>query len=897
MSFSLISLLNGWKSTPRRERQLKRRSAEQKSKSRRLFLEPLEDRRLLAIVDFGGQPVDITVSSPITESNSASLNGIISSPGTTAPFTLTVDWGDGSLPETLSYAAGTTSFNQTHQYLDDNPTATPSDAYSINVNLQSNGGSGLGGKIALEAGPNEINRTDTLPYIKSVLVSAGYTVDIVSGSDIDTAAEISEYSAVLIGDSGFGHDDWNTFGETLETYVNNGGGLLDSGMAPFFLSQPTHVGSGYSALANLLPVLPGTSTFYHSTVTPTAVVHPVTTGVSTWTAAASSSNGGGAKAGATVVAKSEFDVPAAVVWEVGQGRVVHLANNYLVSSPTYLPDHTLNQLNGTIPSALTMFLNSVAWVRGNAGGEPATASATLDVTVNNVAPILSTLTNSSPDCGQAFMGVDAVTIAVDFADAGTLDTHSVLIDWGDGNILPGIVTETVGTGVGVVSGSHVYATGGIFTISVTLADDDAGIATATTTATVGGIGWHDGQLQVIGTDGRDIVHVTRGGSGGGSDEGSDGESDGGQDEITVRARFNLPSTGGLGSVPRIVFNAGNVSSILIIGCGGDDYLHVGRHITVSSTIDGGAGDDQIWGSGANDTIVDLAGDNQIHAVQGDDSVIVGDGNNRIWTDGGSDTVHAGNGNNVILAGGGNNVIIAGNGNNEIHSGSGNDTITTGNGNNEIHAGGGDDTITTGSGDDRIWGDGGNDLIRAGAGNDIVNGGTGNDVILGEEGDDLLSGNQGLDVLIGGKGADFLFGNSGDDLLISGYTAFDANDSALLAIMSEWGSTSHSYADRVMNIMGLDGASVVLDSGKTLTRTTSFAARSNGGFFLNGADVNGVAGSQTVFSDASVDTITGNAGADWFLANITNEAGNDDVQDIITDLSNADGASDIDRDVL
>jgi predicted phage tail protein len=48
---------------------------------------------------------------------------------------LTVDWGDGSASEVFNYAAGTTSFSETHQYLDDNPTATPLDSYMINVTL------------------------------------------------------------------------------------------------------------------------------------------------------------------------------------------------------------------------------------------------------------------------------------------------------------------------------------------------------------------------------------------------------------------------------------------------------------------------------------------------------------------------------------------------------------------------------------------------------------------------------------------------------------------------------------------------------------------------------------------------------------------------------------------
>lgn len=78
-------------------------------------------------------------------------------------------------------------------------------------------------------------------------------------------------------------------------------------------------------------------------------------------------------------------------------------------------------------------------------------------------------------------------------------------------------------------------------------------------------------------------------------------------------------------------------------------------------------------------------------------------------------------------------------------------------------------------------------------------------------------------------------------MIAGYTAYDANDLALSSILQEW-TSSHGYPARVANIQ----------TGTGLT----------GGFRLNGN-----AGMlQTVFNDNDVDTLTGNEGRDWFLAN-------------------------------
>jgi hypothetical protein len=51
-----------------------------------------------------------------------------------------VDWGDGSAPEVFNYPAGTTSFSESHQYLDDDPTGTPSDVLDVDLLLEDDAG-------------------------------------------------------------------------------------------------------------------------------------------------------------------------------------------------------------------------------------------------------------------------------------------------------------------------------------------------------------------------------------------------------------------------------------------------------------------------------------------------------------------------------------------------------------------------------------------------------------------------------------------------------------------------------------------------------------------------------------------------------------------------------------
>src|SRR5262249_62048882 len=59
---------------------------------------------------------NVTVTSPVKATEDATLEGFIVDPGTQDTFTLVVDWGDGSDPETFSYPAGTTDFSKTHAY-------------------------------------------------------------------------------------------------------------------------------------------------------------------------------------------------------------------------------------------------------------------------------------------------------------------------------------------------------------------------------------------------------------------------------------------------------------------------------------------------------------------------------------------------------------------------------------------------------------------------------------------------------------------------------------------------------------------------------------------------------------------------------------------------------------
>jgi len=158
-----------------------------------------------------------------------------------------------------------------------------------------------------------------------------------------------------------------------------------------------------------------------------------------------------------------------VEWDFGDSS---LANGTLTPSHVYAD-------NGVYTVTLTV-----------TDDEGVPGSNTFTVTVNNVAPTVEAGSDQTVTEGQT-VSLDPAT----FNDLGTLDTHTATIDWGDGTAPDvGVVTETpsgppgLTSGAnGTVSGRHVYADDGTYTVTVTVTDNEGASGSDTLTVTVNNV--------------------------------------------------------------------------------------------------------------------------------------------------------------------------------------------------------------------------------------------------------------------------------------------------------------------------------------------------------------------------------------------------------------------------
>jgi PKD repeat protein len=201
-----------------------------------------------------------------------------------------------------------------------------------------------------------------------------------------------------------------------------------------------------------------------------------------------------------------------------------------------------------------------------------------------------------------------VSVSGSFSDVGTLDTHQVSWDFGDGTTIP----YHPSTDSGALAPQKVYTATGTYTVTVLVQDDDGGIASTSRTVTVKAVElqpdpFNPGKTALVvgGTLGDDVVQYVSNSKG-----------------------MNVVING----VSQGCFNP--TGRLIAFGQAGADVISGARSITLACEFYGGAGSDALSGGNGADILVGGDGDDVLDGGSGRDIVLGGAGTD--YLSGGAD---------------------------------------------------------------------------------------------------------------------------------------------------------------------------------------------------------------------------------------------------------------------
>ncbi|HVK11408.1 MAG TPA: hypothetical protein VM597_21745, partial [Gemmataceae bacterium] len=751
----------------------------------------------------------------VSENGSVTVSGSFSDPGTGDPHTLVIDWADGAVTTTI-LAAGVSTFSVTHQYLDDDPTGTASDAKSIRVRVLD-------------------DTTDVLTFDATAL----RRLDGTTGDDLGAfAASGAGVTATAVGTDG---DVYVATGATVRRFSGATGSLV-GGVGPALAAGVIDLAVGadgrvYALAGTAVYRFDGTNWVAFVAATgadPKALAFGPDANLyvplGTPGAIARFSGADGSALSGLLNIPAPLDLAFGTAGDLfvltrpaGQPAAVRrfnaataealgtLANPPLVGSAGYLllgSDGGLVVGDPAAGGSLSSYDTATGLLRFRRPGPagplanlfPA-AEATAAVTINNVAPTVSIRALDAP-AGQ--LAYEAVV-----TDVGARDTFTYrwTVTFG---------TTTV-TGTNPTIAFTPPATGPV-SVLLEVRDDDTPLASPAVSvrseivrATAGGDAIivnatnvvvngaqtnytaGTGQVIVYGLAGNDTISAAAAGIPvqliGGT----------GADSLTGGTRGDYLVGNNPGDYALANPYGGDTSADYLDGGDGDDTTDAGLG---NDTVLGGRGNDRhIVVPGSADLLIepDVGGTDTIDYTYAfsaiDFSLAVTDAPQAVTTNATgthtveiqgqfenligstfSDQLDGNAADNLITGGAGNDVIFGGDsvaaplpgttepppdGNDTLGGGLGNDTVTGGGGNDVVFGGDAIASPTTPpeDGDDSLAGGTGNDTVRGGQGNDVIFGG---DAIASpttttQPEDDSLEGGTGNDTIRGGKGNDVIYG--------------------------------------------------------------------------------------------------------------------------------------------
>ena len=363
-------------------------------------------------------------------------------------------------------------------------------------------------------------------------------------------------------------------------------------------------------------------------------------------------------------------------------------------------------------------------------------------------------------------------------------------------------------------------------------------------------------------------------------------SNGGQGSISGLDSYlsYTPATGGTYyiSVHPFASSTFTTDNTFVMNVSVTGHATVAAPVQGNDTVNGGDGNDALFGQGGDDTINGGIGNDFIDAGSGLDTVSGGDGNDTIYggpdSDATANVIHGNAGNDTIYSTGDgsyygdedDDLIVAGFTSvfETLDGGSGVDTVDTRSysGYYNFNMATGDtgyaesfvnfENVITGVGNDNITGTSGDNVITTNEGQDTLNGMDGNDTLNGGGDNDILLGGNGVDVLDGGLGDDTLNGGAGTDT-----ASFDSAAAFVVVTLATQGVAQNTRQgmDTLTSIERLIGS----DYNDQLTGSTG-NDRLEGG--LGNDFMVGAAGNDTFFGGDGDDRMEGGAGDDILNGN-------------------------------
>jgi hypothetical protein len=333
--------------------------------------------------------------------------------GANETYTCTVDYGDGTGPQTgkVGGMVANDCEGLPHIY-------TLAGVYDVTVRVvDSNGGVGTGRKM--------INVVSAAPIVGAISTPSS----VVEGTAFAASADFTPTGAQ------------QSYSCTVD--YGDGTGAQAGVVSGSTCQGPSHVYAAAGSFTITITVTgsssPSGSATASITVTPPPFVGPI-------------SIAGPAVEGTALTASATFTPTGTQTYKcnVNYGDGTGSKTGAISATTCTGPSHKYGR-----PGTFTITV-SVTGSKGSAGS----STKTLDIA--NVLPVFTSATLPS----TAKMG-SSVTVSASFNDPGTAETFQVVVDWGDGAMVP----IQLAAGVRSFSASHTYRTAGDYSVVLELSDD------------------------------------------------------------------------------------------------------------------------------------------------------------------------------------------------------------------------------------------------------------------------------------------------------------------------------------------------------------------------------------------------------------------------------------------